>query len=159
MTQKKKLAPGDVIYADRTAYFHFGVYIGNNNVVNFKGAPGHERDPRTALIRLSSMDDFANGDKVYLDKVFPNPLPSDEVVARAISMINKDFDGYNLVSNNCEHFANWCKYGEKRSSQVENGVKRVVSFIEAFVDPIPSRRIDHLKDSFGMRKRDTEADV
>lgn len=31
-----------------------------------------------------------------------------------------DFGGYNLISNNCEHFANWCVTGVRQSMQSLN---------------------------------------
>lgn len=34
-------------------------------------------------------------------------------------------NNYNFVSNNCEHFANWCKYGSAFSEQAD-GVGRIV---------------------------------
>ena len=47
--------------------------------------------------------------------VRPDP---DKVVARARSMLGKP--GYDLIFNNCEHFATWCVTGEHCSAQVEN---------------------------------------
>jgi hypothetical protein len=45
----------------------------------------------------------------------PNP---DKVVARARSMLGQS--GYDLIFNNCQHFATWCVTGEHHSAQVEN---------------------------------------
>ena len=28
--------------------------------------------------------------------------------------------GYNLLFDNCEHFASWCRYGLSKSEQVDN---------------------------------------
>jgi Lecithin retinol acyltransferase len=40
-----------------------------------------------------------------------------EVVRRARSRIGED--NYRLLTNNCEHFCEWCLRGEPRSYQVE----------------------------------------
>lgn len=45
------------------------------------------------------------------------------VVRTAISMLNKS--GYDLFSNNCEHFAHWCETGKKVSAQVNDVIERV----------------------------------
>lgn len=42
----------------------------------------------------------------------------EETVKRAYSEIGKK--GYNLLVNNCEHFAIWCKTGKRESYQVKN---------------------------------------
>lgn len=36
---------------------------------------------------------------------------------------------YNIVQNNCEHFAVLCRYGRKWSDQVNNFFKAIVDFI------------------------------
>ena len=43
-------------------------------------------------------------------------FPPEEVLSRAYSKI--DEVQYNIFSNNCEHFATWCKTGHHISSQV-----------------------------------------
>ncbi|OOM14321.1 lecithin retinol acyltransferase family protein [Clostridium saccharobutylicum] len=52
---------------------------------------------------------------------------SDETVKRAKS--RRDENSYNLVTNNCEHFAIWCKTGVSKSTQVDN--------ILRFLVPVP----------------------
>jgi Lecithin retinol acyltransferase len=42
---------------------------------------------------------------------------SAEAVARARSRLGEN--RYRLTRNNCEHFCEWCIYGEPRSEQVE----------------------------------------
>ena len=32
------------------------------------------------------------------------------------------FQSYNLVTNNCEHFANWCKTGKHKSKQMYKAI-------------------------------------
>ena len=56
----------------------------------------------------------------------------DETVARARGELGKE--GYNLVTNNCEHFAIWCKTGLQESSQVN----QVLDSIEKLGSLIPS---------------------
>ncbi|CAF4176708.1 unnamed protein product, partial [Adineta steineri] len=44
-------------------------------------------------------------------------LPADEIVKRAKDSLGKE--GYNVLANNCEHFATWCRYGNRLSGQEE----------------------------------------
>ena len=46
---------------------------------------------------------------------------NEETLARARSRIGES--SYSLVSNNCEHFAIWCKTGVEKSYQVDNILK------------------------------------
>ena len=47
-----------------------------------------------------------------------------ETVKRARSRLGEK--AYNLLFNNCEHFAFWCKYGTSKSVQVEKAVTTAV---------------------------------
>mmetsp|Transcript_8615 Transcript_8615/g.16313 ORF Transcript_8615/g.16313 Transcript_8615/m.16313 type:complete len:282 (+) Transcript_8615:964-1809(+) len=50
------------------------------------------------------------------------PSPLNDILGRAALVIGTDFGGYNLVSNNCEHFASWLRYGVKLCKQVDTAV-------------------------------------
>jgi len=66
-----------------------------------------------------------------LKKWFGNELTlysPKETVERAESQLGRE--GYNIVFNNCEHFALWCKTGVEESTQVQN-------FFEAIGDISP----------------------
>ena len=54
----------------------------------------------------------------HLRIIWQHTYPPDEVANRALSMVGCDFGGYNFLSNNCEHFANWCACGRRISQQV-----------------------------------------
>ncbi|GAB6028422.1 hypothetical protein CHUAL_002582 [Chamberlinius hualienensis] len=51
-----------------------------------------------------------------LDKTY-KPFPPEVIATRAKAHPQDD---YNLFTNNCEHFANECRYGQKVSFQIEN---------------------------------------
>ncbi|CAF3174993.1 unnamed protein product, partial [Rotaria sp. Silwood2] len=44
-------------------------------------------------------------------------LPANEIVQRARDSLGKV--GYNVLTNNCEHFATGCRYGDRLSGQEE----------------------------------------
>jgi len=103
---------GEVLYVDRGLYKHFGVGVGEDLVIHFNG-----RDFSTARIILSGMEEFSGGKTVHLS-IGTSDFTKSEVVGRAYSKLGGDFGGYDLVNNNCEHFARWCVFDKKSSSQV-----------------------------------------
>ena len=70
------------------------------------------------------LDDFVVANSIKLENMNGYRLYSaDETVKRAKSrMIEEQEKGrkYNLITNNCEHFAIWCKTGIHTSRQVQN---------------------------------------
>jgi hypothetical protein len=52
----------------------------------------------------------------------PNGLDRDEVVRRARLQLGEN--RYHVLTNNCEHFCEWCVRGEHRSYQVDELVAR-----------------------------------
>lgn len=125
---------GDIIFADRGLYKHFGVYIGLGQVIHFAAPYGDETNAKEADICQTTIKDFLKDNDLFIIREKENseykPLPPEEIVARAKSKIGKCKGTYSLVSNNCEHFAYWCRYDKAVSKQVDDvaGVITAVGF-------------------------------
>lgn len=55
--------------------------------------------------------------------IFNSVYTPDEIVRRAMSEIGRT--DYDLFTNNCEHFATWCRYGIAISLQAMKGAEVV----------------------------------
>ncbi|ANI59976.1 NC domain containing protein [Pseudomonas sp. GR 6-02] len=44
---------------------------------------------------------------------------------------------YRLLTNNCEHFCNWCLYGESRSDQVRNFAVHPFAALRLLLQTVP----------------------
>jgi hypothetical protein len=108
------MALGDHIYLDRGVYSHHGVDEGNGWVIHFASIDGTKSG---ASIRRARIEDFAAGGRV-LTRSYGARLSPGKAVERARSMLGAS--GYDLFSNNCEHFATWCVADEHSSAQVES---------------------------------------
>jgi len=101
------MAKGDHLYVSRGTYFHHGIDCGDGTVIHYREGES---------ITRSSEPFFALGETVrvkpYLDSDAPHVI-----VERAESRLGER--DYNIVFNNCGHFAAWCKTGKHRSQQVE----------------------------------------
>ena len=120
-----KPMPGDVLSVNRGIYKHYGVYVGNDTVVHFSGGEGFELSAKRACIRKTSLENFRKNDEIQIETRCCESYSRKETVMRALGSVGTEKGKYALPWNNCEHFANWCRYGEKRSSQVEQFVSKV----------------------------------
>jgi Lecithin retinol acyltransferase len=64
-----------------------------------------------------SLSRFANGHPVRVVNHLESHYSPEEIVRRARSRLGES--DYRLLTNNCEHFCNWCLSGVSRSAQVE----------------------------------------
>ncbi len=139
---------GDIVYVKHRGYQHFGIYTGNDRVIHYY----KEKNPLVSdgIIKETSLSEFMSGsDTLYvlngdsnhkqlldwlIKRIWGEDFHSfspEETVARARSKIGEK--GYNLVSNNCEHFALWCKTGIGMSTQVEE----ILSLLLPNLDTVP----------------------
>jgi hypothetical protein len=92
---------------------HHGIDLGDGTVA-------HYLEGRQIL--RSPLDAFSRGQPIT-----PVPYPEGAcspvgvTLRRAMSRLGEQ--NYNLLFNNCEHFAHWCKTGRHRSPQVEDWVQ------------------------------------
>lgn len=101
---------------------HHAIGIENNCVVHFTDVDGvGKTKPLCGLkIQLCSYDEFSK-DYVPTQYQYTSESVGDKIIARNRAINCWDLQGfgdYGLFTNNCEHFAMWCKTGVKESSQV-----------------------------------------
>jgi hypothetical protein len=137
------MAQGDQIYVFRElanvggVYEHHGIDFGDGTVV-------HYRKP-SEIIERTSFETFSRGNSVYLREYqegfcFIPPV----VIQRAESRLGEN--KYNLLFNNCEHFATWCKTGISNSKQIRE-----------FIPIITRLNIKNLSDPLKQALRDGDA--
>ena len=121
---QKNPVMGDHIRVKRMGgiYKHHGIYVSDNEVIHFTGTDDDSiMDSSKNRVISSDLNFFLKGGelevKEYSDEEFQDLYAPDQIVAYARSCIG---DGdYNVIFNNCEHFANVCTLGRFRSHQVE----------------------------------------
>lgn len=132
---EKQIRPGDVIFVERSfnLYRHYGVYAGNGEVIHYSSRDGDFGDDIS--IHKTSMEQFLDGAGQYFICKFPRHcrirgyhlFTKKETVERAYQRLGER--QYDLVGNNCEHFALWCRTNISESSQVkklENGLLSLI---------------------------------
>ena len=93
-------------------FHHHGIDLGDGTVAHY--LEGRE-------ILRSSIDDFRQEQPITV--IEHDPASAKGVtLRRAMSRIGEQ--NYNLLFNNCEHFATWCKTGRHRSGQIESALER-----------------------------------
>jgi hypothetical protein len=132
-----RLGIGSVLFADNyfvglPAYQHYGVYIGNGNVIHFAPPEGKEISAENGIIHETSLEMFLKGRALQVDTTIEKIFSDEEIVQRAYSRLNEM--GYDLLTNNCEHFARWCVTGEHISYQVINSPDKIVDTLSTIKD-------------------------
>ena len=111
---------GAHLITPRFAYAHHGVYVGAGTVVHYAAFASHWRRGPVEEVSLSR---FAHGHPVWVRPAGADALRCEEIVRRARSRLGEN--RYRLLSNNCEHFTEWCVHGEHRSPQAERLLARL----------------------------------
>jgi len=124
-------------------YTHHGIYAGDGKVIQY-GALKYDiiRKP----VEEVTLEDFAQGRQIYVVTHAQARFEAEQSISRARSRLGEK--QYRLLTNNCEHFVEWCLHDEHRSFEVETAVnfprwfgERVVAALWRFVSNEPSRRI------------------
>ena len=114
LAKSEEPAPGAHLITPRIGYVHHGIYLGSGKVIHC-GAVSC-LIPRGPVEEVS-LRDFRRGRPVAVRVGVPAKYEAREVIDRARSRLGED--RYRLLTNNCEHFCEWCVRGEQRSYQVE----------------------------------------
>jgi len=116
LAEGEEPALGSHLLTPRLGFAHHGIYVGCGRVVHYGAlAHGLHRGP----VEEVSLAHFTHGHSLWV-RPGAARFGCEEVIRRARSRIGEN--SYRLLSNNCEHFCEWCLRGEHRSEQVERAL-------------------------------------
>ncbi len=113
---------GDMIRVKIGDLYHYGIYVNDSEILQFGLAPSVRTVPDTEVeVCASDIDAFLAGGFLevgVLDRQERKKrIPHERSVDTARGRIGER--GYNILFNNCEHFAHECVFGVKYSTQTE----------------------------------------
>ena len=102
---------------------HYGVFISDSEIIQFGKNPSLRLGVSESEVFVCATDinEFRDGGyPEFADLSFSEKMKrfkTDKIIENARSRIGEG--GYNILFNNCEHFAYECIFGKKYSSQSE----------------------------------------
>lgn len=141
MTSADFLRTGDVIGVSRGVYEHYAIYAGKGRVIHYAGNTSDFNGRIT--IHEAAFEEFIKKSTDFFIVSFEGKYPvkihastkfiaggyfdcceinwkkkysPEKTLKRANSRIGEN--KYSIITNNCEHFALWCKTGNAESTQV-----------------------------------------
>lgn len=118
---------GDMIRISFGNFYHYGIFVSEEEVIQF-GLPPFDgllnRKFEDIAVCVSDIDTFSGGRVVEVASIEKSDklkrLSPKKTVQRARERIGEK--GYDILHNNCEHFARYCYLGEKRCEVTEGVV-------------------------------------
>ena len=126
--QKTPPTAGSMIRVESGSIHHYGVYVSDDEVIQFGLAPILRPGQKDSEVTVLSTDlgTFLNGGACETAVFTPEETATHPTPAEAISTARSRMGegGYHILYNNCEHFANECVTGKHYSAQVD-GVREM----------------------------------
>jgi hypothetical protein len=132
---------GAHIVTPRRGYTHHGIYVGGGLVIQYGGL---SRGLRRGPVEEVTLSQFYQAGRVWLREVGSHWFDQNEVVRRARLRLGED--RYSLLTNNCEHFCEWCVRGQHRSYQIDDRIAGYGGVLLRLIDWL-SRRQPRRRDS------------
>ena len=139
----KEPSYGDMIRVELANIYHLGIYVSDDEVIQFGLPPTTGQQVREDEIEVlaTDIDTFLAGGFLEVcefdRKERKQNRTPEEVVKYARSKMG--MRGYNIIYNNCEHFANTCISGNSVSDQTERirQMIRNIPLVNAYFAKIP----------------------
>jgi hypothetical protein len=119
----------------RRGYTHHGIYVGGGTVVQYGGLSWGLRGGPVEEVPLWQ---FSQGQPLWVRAVGSRWYDQQEVARRARLRLGED--RYSLLTNNCEHFCEWCVRGQPRSYQIDDRMAGYRGVLLKFIDVLARTR-------------------
>lgn len=134
---------GDMIRVKSGAVYHYGVFISDDEIIQFGLAPSARASVKDCDVEVcvSDVNGFLNGgflETAVLDKKESKTrVPPEITVQKARARVGEK--GYNILYNNCEHFAYECVLGERKCTQADSirDLFRNMPIVDVYTAKIP----------------------
>ena len=116
---------GDMIRVKCGSVYHYGIFVSETEIIQFGRSPAYGDKERRVL--STDISEFSRGGVVETMKLgfFErlSRIPPEKTVKLAREIIGEG--GYDIVKNNCEHFAYRCVFGKSYSEQSDKKAARM----------------------------------
>ena len=138
----KSPVPGDMIRVKVGDIYHYGIFAKEDEIIQFGPPPTSQRTLKNEEIKVISTDmaDFLVGGELEVAELDESEVPCRtplDIVAYARKNLGRG--GYNILYNNCEHFANECVTGRAVSAQTDGlrAMFRSMPVVDIFTAEMP----------------------
>ena len=134
---------GDIIRVKTGSIYHYGIYVSDEEIIQFGLNPALRMGTPSAEVEvcISNVDLFLNGEFLEVgvcEKKDGKRYSPQKTVEIAHSRLGEK--GYDILYNNCEHFAYECLYGKKISTQTD-GVREMfkkLPIVDVYLAEMPT---------------------
>ncbi len=108
---------GDMIRVKVSFYYHYGIFVDEQTVIQF-GLPDNTGTPPDEIeVMTTDIATFCNGKFIECGQPEHGEKKKRHTPEETVQLARNRLGerGYNILNNNCEHFANECYFGEKKS--------------------------------------------
>lgn len=136
---------GDMIRVASGSIFHVGIYVSDEEVIQFGRAPSRRVTLRDSDVEVltTDIDDFLAGGFLEVcefdRKERKKNRTPDQIVDYARSKLG--MRGYNIIYNNCEHFATACVTGVATCAQADDvrAMFRNMPIVDVYLAQLPEK--------------------
>lgn len=113
---------GDMIRVKVNTIYHYGVYVSDDEVIAFGKRPDCFKEGEEIVVLATSVDEFAMNSIIEVAVLSSSEtkkrVPPSETVAKARARIGEG--GYDILYNNCEHFATEVVLGQRSCKFIDD---------------------------------------
>ena len=137
----KEAEYGDIVRVSLGSIYHFGIFVSEDEVIQFGLPPTLDRRSEDVEVLASSVSDFLAGGFLEVGVCEGREKKSRRSKKDTVLSAKKRLGerGYDIIHNNCEHFANECAFGQKFSSMTEalRNKFRAIPIVHVYVAGFP----------------------